>query len=200
MKQSKPKVAKPAKKEFAFTNSQKETFKLFPLNPLEEQVIQQQVESEWLEAGRELPTKPYYEATTAAGEVQRIELDSREDADTPELIAMWDAYEKTETAFQADFTERFMASCYLCIDAEPNDYPRWKMRMKALKITIPEDEGERLLLFGRTWVIRSTDDITELIFSVTSTVTNVSEEARAAAQDMFRRQMEKAAEGLKPSA
>jgi len=199
MKRSK-KVYTPEKKNDTFTNSRGDTFKLFPMNPLEEQVIQQQIEDEWVAAGKTLPVPPAYEALTAAGEVQRITLNKREDADTPELQVAWDAYEADNKELQAAFTESFMVSCFLCIDANPDNYPAWKSRMKLLKRTIPDDEGEKLLLFCRTWVMRSNNDIAELVFAVTSTVANVSEEAMEAARGMFRRQMEKAASSIQSAA
>lgn len=179
-----------------FTNSAGETFGILPLNPLEEQILQQQVEAEWKAAGRALPEPPSYEAATVTGEVQKLHLASRADADTVELIAAWDAYEAAQASFQQAFSERFLTSCFLCVDADLDRYPRWRMRMKTLGVPLPEDEGERLILFCKTWVIRSKEDIPGLIFACTRTVANLSEEAMRAAEDMFRGAVEKAAAAI----
>lgn len=177
-------------KNITFTNSAGDTFPLLPLNPMEEQLIQQQLLDEWKASGKTIPEPPYYEATTAAGEVQRIMLRSRDDADTPELVAAWDAYEAAETALQKARSEKFMISCFLCVDANPDDYPRWKMRMKARGMAIPEDEFDKLVLFANTWVIRAKEDIPGLIIAVSRTIANVSEEAMKAAEAMFQRSVE----------
>lgn len=177
-----------------FTNSAGDTFRLLPLNPLEEQIIQQQIEADWKASGRALPERPYREDETVTGETQRIPLQKREDAATPEQAAQWDAYQAALAEMNAQQGERFLTSCFLSVDADPADYPRWKMRMRGLGVTIPEDEFERMLLFGKTWVIRSKEDIPELIFAVSSTVAAVSAEAREAAEAMFRREVEAAAQ------
>lgn len=188
---------KQAKKKYSFTNSAGDSFNILPLNPLEEQVVQQQVEAEWRELGREIPAPPTYEVTTVTGEVQKIQIKNRDEADTDELRAAWDAYEAANAEYQREQYERMLVSYFLCVDANPDDFPRWKARMGLQKISIPQDEGQKLLLFCRTWVLRSKDDLLDLIFAVTSTMTDVSEETMRAAQDMFRREMEKAEAGLK---
>ncbi len=183
---------KQAKKEYSFTNSAGETFKILPLNPLEEQVVQEQIDSEWKAAGRAIPAPPSYEVTTVTGEVQKIQLKRREEADTDELRAAWDAYAADDAAYQREMSERMLISYFLCVEADPDAYPQWKARMRLKKISVPEDEGEKLLLFCKTHVLRSKDDLLDLIFAVTSTIAEVSEEVVQAAQDKFRREMEKA--------
>lgn len=182
-----------SKKELWFTNSAGERFALSPLNPLEEDMIRQQVEREWLESGKAIPEPPSYEVTTVTGETQRIQLASAADADTDELKRAWLDYEAASTELQGAFMKRYMASCYLCVQANPDDYPMWRRRMKFLQTPIPADPDDAFYLFCTTWVIRSTEDITGLIVACTRTIANVSEEKAAAAEAMFRRALEEAA-------
>lgn len=182
------------KKNFTFTNSLGDTFRLLPLNPLEQQLIEQQVRAEWQASGRPLPEQPVREAVNVAGEVQKIQIVRREHAGTPELEAAWDAYEAALTDYNRLVSERFMSSVFLCVDADPDapEYRRWRMKMKAQGLPVPEDEFEKLAMFCKTWVVRSADDIAGLIFAVTGTVSNISEEARQAAEANFRNHLEKA--------
>lgn len=187
-----PTTARAERARPVFTNSTGETFPLYPLNPLEEQLIREQIAAEWQAAGRPAPKPPVYQATNAAGETYAIELASAKDADTPELAAAWEAYQAETRAFEAEFSERFMTSCYLCVDADPGAYPRWQMRMQALRLPVPADEWERHKLFCETWVIRSSDDVAGLVIACLKTIAALDAEAQAAAEDMFRRQVERA--------
>lgn len=184
------------KKQFGFTNSAGERFKLLPMNPLEEQVINEQVRAEWKAAGKTLPDFPTYTVTTVTGETQQIPIRRKEEATTAELQAAWAAYEAARDAFAQQVGDRLLTSAFLCVNENPDDFPRWKMRMKLLQIPIPEDEGDKFLLFCKTWVIRTTEDITGLIFAAAKTAVNISEEAERAAEEMFRRAMEKASADL----
>lgn len=186
-KQAKPRQEK---QNHIFTNSLGESFKLFPLNPLEEDIIRKQVESEWQEAGRPLPEPPSYELTTVTGETQRVSLKSEAEADTPELKAAWETYQSDKETLAGLTTLRFLDSCFLCIDADPDDCPGWKRRMAFLKIQVPEDDADKFRLFCNTWVIRSKEDIVGLIIAASRTVSNVSEEVAQAAEARFRRAME----------
>ena len=186
-------------KKHIFTNSAGETFELFPLNPLEEQEIRIQIENDWKAAGKALPEAPFYEALNGAGEKFKIQLAKAEDADTPELKAAWDAYKAAETEINSEYSDRFLVACFAAVNADPDDYPAWKMRMKMRKIAIPEDDADKQILFGKTWVIRSSDDIASLIVACTRTMTNMSEEAAQAAEAMFRGKVAQAAAGLTQS-
>lgn len=191
MSKQKP-PARAAKARPTFTNSAGDTFNLYPLNPLEEQLIRDQIAADWRAAGRDLPRPPVYQATNAAGETIAIELKSAKDADTEELKAAWAAYQASSSAFESEFSERFMTSCFLCVDADPADYPRWAMRMRALKVPIPDDEWARQEAFCKTWVIRSSDDVAGLVIACMKTIAALDEEAQAAAEAMFRHQVEAA--------
>lgn len=64
--------------------------------------------------------------------------------------------------------------------------------MKMLKVDIPEDEADKQILFGQTWVIRSGEDLSRLFIAAYRTVGNLSEETAQAAEAMFRSRMEEA--------
>ena len=177
-------------KKHSFTNSEGETFSLSSLNPLEEQLVRTQLEREWKEAGKKLPQIPTYEAVNAAGEKFVIALKDEKEADTDALKAAWAEYKALQAELENEYSERFMVSCFACVEANPDDFPAWKMRMKMRRLDIPEDAADKQILFGKTWVIRSTDDITGLIIACTRTMANISDEAAKAAEDMFRRQVE----------
>lgn len=185
-------MAKTKPQKYVFTNSVGDQFTMLPLNPLEQEVIREQIESEWKDAGRSLPEAPVYEATNAAGETVKIKLSGEKDADTPELKAAWQEYVQASKEFNNQFSESFLISCFLNIDANPDDYSAWSKRMKFKKISIPEDEIEKLILFCKTWVIRTTEDIAGLITAATRTIANVSEEAMQAAEAKFRDRMAEA--------
>jgi hypothetical protein len=183
------------KQEYTFTNSAGETFRLIPMNPLEEKIVQERVEAEFRAAGRPLDP-PYYEATLPTGEKQKIALRSAADADTPELKEAWARYELARAEFNEEHAKRFLTSCFLCVDADPEQFPKWKIRMRIQNIPIPEDGADRFLLFCNTWVIRSKEDITGLIFAATRTMVKISEEQQRAAEAMFRNTVEKATESI----
>jgi hypothetical protein len=181
------------KKSYTFTNSVGDTFRILPLNPLEEDLIRQSIAAEWKAAGKPLAELPSYTVETVTGEKQTIQVDSKEKAEGAGIATAWATYLAAKDAFDQEYMARFLDSCFLCVDDDPEKYPRWRMRMKVKQIPIPEDDGERFILFCKTWVIRSQDDIPGLIFAATKTMMNVSEEAMQAAEDMFRRTVEKAA-------
>jgi hypothetical protein len=181
---------KQSSKKHAFTNSVGDTFGLYPMNPLEEQLVREQMQIEWKEAGKILPNKPVYSVTNAAGETQSIQVNDEKEAESVGLAVEWAAYKAANSAFEQEYSERYMMSCFSCIQANPDDYPEWKKRMKIRRLPIPEDEADKLVSFGKTWVIRSTDDISGFIFACTRTMTNMSEEAAKAAEDKFRLTLE----------
>jgi hypothetical protein len=184
--------AKPKFKKSTFTNSAGDTFNLFPVNPLEEQLIRDQVKRDWLAQGRALPKAPSILVKNAAGDDVELVLQKASDADTPELLEEWKAYKADDDAMQAEFSNRFMTSLFLCVDAKPGDYPGWTRRTKVLKLDVPEDEDEAFLMFVKLWVIRSKEDLEEFIFTVTSSMVAMDEESRAAAEAAFRSQVERA--------
>lgn len=186
MKQNNPKPKNPA-----FTNSAGDMFELIPINPLEQQVIRNQVIEELRAAGKPVDP-PIYETENAAGEKQRVVIVKREHAPTPELMLAWDHYEACIDEINAEFGRRFQVAVYLNILADPDDYPAWKRRMRLLSIPIPTDEFDKLALFCNTWVTRGPDDLTELFFTATNALTGMTEEKRSAAREMFRRSMEEA--------
>lgn len=181
-----------SKKKFTYTNSAGECFDLLPANPLEEQIIKEQLEAEWKASGKALPELPTYEVKSITGEVQHIQVDSREKAESAGIGDAWTLYQQAQDAFNSEYGDRFLTSCFLCVNANPDDFRPWKLRMKALKIPIPDDEADKLILFCKTWVIRSKDDIPNLIFYVTRTIANVDEGALKAAEDKFRALLEEA--------
>lgn len=176
-----------------FTNSAGETFNLFPLNPLEEDLLREQVRKEWLAEGRAIPEPPALELTLVTGEKQRVVINNEKDADTPELQAAWQQYVQDVDLLNARFSERFLTSIFLCVDANPLEYPAWLSRMRLQRIAIPDDEGERLLAFCKSWVVRSKEDITRLVIAASRSVVAVSEEAAKAAEGLFQRKVEAAA-------
>lgn len=184
------------KQQLTFVNSAGESFKLFTLNPLEEKIIAEQVHSEFTKAGRPL-NPPEYEVTLGSGEKQRVAMRNLTDAGNDlALQAAWKAFELARVEYDEETARRFQNSCFLCVDADPDRYPAWLRRMKILQITIPEDEADKFLLFCHTWVIRAKDDIPNLIFACMNTMVKLSEEKQRAAEEMFRSQMEKAAESI----
>jgi hypothetical protein len=183
---------KPPVRDSSFTNSAGDTFKLFPVNPLEEQLIRDQVKKDWLTAGKALPKVPAIIVENAAGDRVELPLHSEKDADTPELLEQWKAYQYAEAEMQAEFSTRFMTSLFLCVDADPTEFPGWYRRMRVLKLDIPEDPDDAFLTFVQSWVIRSKEDLESFIFSATSSIIAMDEESRAAAEAAFRNQMEKA--------
>lgn len=178
-------------KEHRFTNSVGDTFELYPMNPLEEELIREQMKTEWKEAGKHLPGKPVYTVTTAAGETQTIQVKDENDAKSVGLSAEWAAYADADAAFEREYGDRYLSACFACLKANPDDYPAWKTRMKMRKLRIPDDEADKLVMFGKTWVIRSTDDITGLIIACTRSMINMSEEAAKAAEEKFRATVER---------
>lgn len=181
-----------SKKKLTFTNSVGETFDLFPANPLEKDILLEQQRAEWKAAGRPLPELPTYEVETVTGEKQRVAVDTAEKAAAAGIGEAWLAYERAQQAFNAEHSTRHMKSLFLCVDADPEQYPLWKRRMKALGKPLPEDEDERFQLFCQTWVIRSMDDLGAFVIAVTGEMTGMNEEAQAAALAKFRPVLEKA--------
>jgi hypothetical protein len=179
------------KRNYTFTNSAGETFAILAMNPLEQQIIRSQIIAEARRAGKPIEP-PIYEKANAAGDIQRIQLTQRDHAPTPELEAAWDAYKTTQDEIDTEFGVRFQNAVFLSVEANPDEYPVWKKRMKVLGVGIPEDEFERLSMFCQTWVIRSKDDLPALIFAVTRTIMDLPEETLKAAEDMFRSRMEEA--------
>lgn len=184
------------KQIYTFTNSAGETFEISPLNPLEEEIIRARVETEWKMEHGALPEPPAFEIKTESGEVSRVPLKSIKDADTPELQEAWKKYEADTAELSGLTMLRFVDSCYLNVRANPDDYPGWKFRMRALRVEIPEDEVDRFFMFCKTWVIRSKEDIVGLIIASNRTIANVSDEVAQAAEAMFQRAVEKAAADL----
>lgn len=179
------------KKVFSFTNSAGDVFNLSPLNPLEQDILRAQTRAEWIASGNKLPEPPVRVITIeATGETETVPLRGPADADTPELKAAWAAYEAANGEYEKRYGVKMLDSCFLCVQADPAQYPAWKRRMKFLKIPIPTDEVEAFRLFCNTHVIRCQDDLAGLMLACLRTVTAISEEAQEAVEAMFQRALE----------
>jgi hypothetical protein len=163
-------------REAIFTNSVGETFVLHGLPPL---AIPKLAE------GIKFPTKPTYTITTATGDIETHEHDATSLSSDEDKKA-WAEYISKDAMADAELSSKMLTYVLvegIVIDEIPN-LDRWLKRQKLVGIEVPEDTEERILLYKQTAVIRSTDDIQNIMQTVMN-LTGVSEEAIAMARSSF---------------
>jgi hypothetical protein len=169
-----------------FTNSVGETFKIQGLPPLT---------LPNLAVGLERPKKPTYSITTAAGDIELHEHDAST-LQTPEDREAWQEYIALDAAFEAELSER-MLLCILVdgvVIPDDVDLTRWESRQRIMHREIPDDFEEKLLAYKRSTVIKSGEDIKDLMRAVMD-ATGIGQEAIDLAKKSFPDTMES-----KPSA
>ena len=159
-----------------FTNSAGTVFKIQGLPPL---LMPQ------LAAGIEQPKKPTYEVITASGDVEIHEHDPKS-LSTPEELAAWQEYIADLRKVEQELSERLL-NCILIEGVsipEDVDMVRWIKRQKLMGLEVPDDEEERLLMYKRSLVIRSSEDLPKLINAVMS-LTGINQEEIEKAKSSF---------------
>lgn len=138
-----------------FTNSIGNKFILQGLPPLTMPSLMESIS---------FPNKPTYSITTATGEIETHEHDETT-LQTPEDYDAWSKYEEDKQKAEQELSNR-MLNCILIEGVtlpEGIDFTRWEKRQKLMGLSIPEDEEEKLLQYKKNEVIRSADDIRELM-------------------------------------
>jgi hypothetical protein len=156
---NKPSVKKTSDREREFTNSAGLVIKIHGLPPLE---------IPRLAADIEYPSVPTYTVTTATGDTETHQHD-----------------ETSLTSPEAELTTRIL-KCVLieAVEVEITDLEGWSKRQKLMGMPVSEDPEERMLHYKETQVIRSPEDISE-VMRIAMELTGVSEEAIKAAKTSF---------------
>jgi hypothetical protein len=159
-----------------FTNSAGVVFKICGLPPL---AIPQ------LQDGLVVPEKPKYTITTATGDKETYDHDETT-LQTDEDKLAWAKYIEEVKAMQAELTNR-MLTCILIegvIVEDDIDLTRWESKQRLMGMKIPDDIEAKLLQYKRSAVIRSADDMKNLMDAVMA-LTGVSQEAIEKAKKSF---------------
>lgn len=181
-------------KKGVFTNSAGRRFEIVGVSPLTLRYLDESTRSDWKKSGR-LPPCPTYEVENAAGEKIRLPHDDKTEK-TPEEQEDWNAYVDANRRMDAEISEKIINLVLLdCVSVAPEDMASWQSKMRALGIPVPEDEAERKLAYGRTEVIRTPEDVADLLVAVMRLTPGISEEAVKAAERQFRRALQEAATG-----
>ena len=138
-----------------------------------------------LAEGITFPDIPTYKITTVAGDTEVHEHDETTLA-TDEDKAVWAKYLDDQKKANNQLSERMML-CVLIdgivIDEIP-DKARWISKQRLMKMPVPEDLEEQLLLYKKTAIAASQEDI-ENIMSIVMELTGVSAEEIALAKRSF---------------
>jgi hypothetical protein len=172
---NKPSVKKTSDREREFTNSAGLVIKIHGLPPLE---------IPRLAADIEYPSVPTYTVTTATGDTETHQHDETS-LTSPEDKIAWQDYKDKFKAAEAELTTRIL-KCVLieAVEVEITDLEGWSKRQKLMGMPVSEDPEERMLHYKETQVIRSPEDISE-VMRIAMELTGVSEEAIKAAKTSF---------------
>ncbi len=159
-----------------FTNSAGVTFRICGLPPLAIPSLQD---------GLVMPEKPKYVITTVSGDKETYDHDETT-LQTDEDKLAWAKYLEQEKSFQAELTNRMLA-CVLIegvIIDDTIDLTRWESKQRLMGMKVPDDIEAKLLQYKRSVVIRSADDMKNLMNAVMA-LTGVSQEAIEKAKKSF---------------
>jgi hypothetical protein len=173
-------MAKPEPKEIEFINSAGTKIILSALPPY---LIQMAIESV------DRPTIPTYKIETEGVEEEHpYDEKSIIDPRTPAKDQQdWMQYLEDFALAESQSSEilvNVIISEGVSIPFSPEVEESWVKKMNLLKIRIPEDHEERLLMYKKQYVIRSTEDIENLTTTVMS-LTLVSKKEIDAAKKSF---------------
>lgn len=167
--------------QHVFVNSAGDEFEIVGLSPL-------MLPS--LAEGVAVPKKPTYTVETVGGDVETHEHDETT-LQTEEDHKAWNAYKMHSRLYERELTDRILACVLLegVVLPEDLDVSRWEKRQRMMGITVPQDEEEKMLLYKRSQVIKSTSDIEALIVAVMG-LTGVDQGAIDLARQSFPDTME----------
>jgi hypothetical protein len=136
------------------------------------------------------PVKPTYTIVTAAGD-EEIHDHDETTLQTEEDKKAWEDYQNAMKVLEGELSNR-MLTCVLVdgVDIDDEiDLKRWEKRQSLMGISVPEDPDEKLLQYKKSMVIRSSDDIVNLISAVLA-ITGIGREALDKARDSFQDKLE----------
>jgi hypothetical protein len=137
------------------------------------------------------PTRPSYKVTTADGGEQEFPHDETT-LTTDEDRAAWEEYKSGLEKAEAELTEKILNEILIegiDMSSDHPDVERWRNKQILKGMEIPENEDAMLLLFKRSLVACSTEDINE-ITGIVMELTGVDKERLDAAKRSFQDSME----------
>lgn len=190
------------KKYDTFTTTEGLTVGIKPVSQVLINLIAARVEKEWRARGEPIDP-PTYTTTTAAGTEEVLEWTKEMlDAMDAETRAEWDRHVRAVQRMNAEVrTEQarvwVLQGVVLPEGVGPENDPAWARMMKAVRVEVPEDETERLLLYYDTAVFKTPADmmgVTQAVMMISAD--GVAQEELDAIENLFRRAISgKAAEG-----
>jgi hypothetical protein len=184
------------KKYDEFTTTEGLTVGIKPVSQVLINLVGARVEKEWRARGEPVDA-PTYTTTTAAGTEEVLawtkEMLEAMDAATR---AEWDRHVKTVDGMNREIrTEQarvwVLQGVVLPEGVGPEGDPAWARMMKAVKVEVPEDETERLLLYYDTAIFKTPADmmgVTQAVMMISAD--GVAQEELDAIENLFRRAME----------
>lgn len=184
------------KKYDEFTTTEGLTVGIKPVSQVLINLVGARVEKEWRARGEPVDP-PTYTTTTAAGTEEVLawtkEMLEAMDAATR---AEWDRHVKTVDGMNREIrTEQarvwVLQGVVLPEGVGPESDPAWARMMKAVKVEVPEDETERLLLYYDTAIFKTPADmmgVTQAVMMISAD--GVAQEELDAIEGLFQRAME----------
>lgn len=113
----------------------------------------------------EMPEVPTYEVETADGSIEVWEHDETT-LTTPEDHEAWNKYQKKLAEAETLVTERLLRAILLEsveVEVDSDTLERFRRRQELIGLEPPKDEEELLLYFKETMVLRTTEDVQDLL-------------------------------------
>ncbi len=155
-----------------YTTKNGMTIKLIPVSQMMVEMMRGAVVVEFREAEEPIAT-PKYEATTVAGDVEKLPLDEKSlkvpgnEEETKRRTEAWEAHEDALTRLRAEQRARVLGYQFSNgIDVEIPD--SWEVWMKKYGIEIPEDPEDRKTLYIMTKVLPSPEEMWDVTIRLTA--------------------------------
>lgn len=185
-----------AKKDLTFITTEGREVEIRPVSQTIISLVGARIEKEFRARGEPIDP-PTYETTTAAGTKEIL-------AWTPEMVDGMDeetrekwnlhlaAVEAMEAQKRAEQVRAWLLEGIVLPEGVgPDTDKRWLQMVKFHKLTLPEDEIERLMMYYETAIFKTKADyvgVTKQIMMISAD--GVSQEELSAIEDLFRRAME----------
>lgn len=146
-----------------------------------------------LEATVEMPSRPYYEAETAFGTIEKYYHDPTT-LETEDELHAWKVYVVGKRVAEEELTQKAnkaVLSKGVVIPEEviEKQFPIWEEEQKWLGIDVPSHPLDRKYHFLTTEIIKSPNDIVNVLERIMRLI-GMTEEDLQAAEDQFRDSME----------
>lgn len=184
------------KKRDEFTTTEGIAVKIKPVSQVLINLVGARVEREWRERGEPIDP-PTYETQTVAGTkevlVWTAEMVESMDAETRQA---WDKHQSALQGMKAETRMEqgrvwLLQGVLLPEGIGPEHDPAWAQMVKFLKLDVPEDATERMLLYYDTALFKTPADVMGVTRAImTLSADGVSQEELDSIEDLFRRAME----------